>query len=117
MKKLIFIAAFIGMICSAAWCDDVWKSSWTVTADTGQTLCNAGRRSILHGVCITKSDGGTLSLFNGRSASVVVSTFAVIQATSAISGGCQYFDVVASSGITYTSSLAGTSATILYDCY
>lgn len=94
----------------------VWSSSHTATADSLKSLCgsNNKRRGVLHSVCVNDGPGGTVTLFDSVLSNTT--TFAVIRTTSAVTAGCLLFDVVTSSGITYTTS-APNDITFSYSCY
>lgn len=115
MKKFIFLTMGLMFISgvSHATSPFVWRSSTTATADTTKSLCAEGH-PYLHGVRVTKADSGTVTIYNSRNAAS--SALAVIQSTAALVSGGVDFDVLMSSGITYTNSTAGTNLTILYQC-
>jgi hypothetical protein len=116
MKRfLILIASLMTASFAMAGYGNVWKSSTTATADTTKALCNPRTQgAILHGVCISKADAGTFTIYD--SSATANFPIAVIQSTSAAQSGCLFYDVKVSSGLTYTNSVAGTNATILYGC-
>lgn len=118
MKKiLIFLGLVFGTIPLFAAMGDIWKSSYTATADTAQSLCASSgtgkRRGFLHGVCV--DDGGpgsTISVYNAYA--TAVNPVAIIFSTAA-AGNCMNFDVEMSSGIVYTKS-SGSNVTFTYAC-
>lgn len=113
MKKIIFAGLFL--MSSLAYAETVWRSSFTASSDTAQNLCNSGRHGTLHSICVGTASSGTITVLDSRGGSVANSTFTVMSSTAGMTGGCRVFDVVASSGINYTSS--GASVTFLYNCY
>lgn len=118
MKKILFAIAILCAVSgSSRAADQVWKSSWTATADTGQTLCGANRRGLLHSIEVGTAAAGTITLLDSRGGTVAISTFGVLSSTAVMSSGPHEYNVVASSGITYTNSTAGTNMTIFYQCY
>lgn len=114
----IFAAGFV-FLCSSssgAAANNVWLSSNTVTADTAQALCtqpNMTRRGIFHGACVNRGAvNSTVAIYNSSATAVV--PIATIQTSTAMP--CSIYDVLASSGITYTTS-STADVTILYTCY
>lgn len=123
MKKLILVLGLIAVtgVCWAA-NPSVWRSSFTNTADTTKNVCgnDAGivtnRRGFFHGVCVSSSaaTNGTVTVFN--SSASAINPIAVV---NTVTGGCSYFDVVASTfakGLTYSTTGSG-NVTLLYDCF
>lgn len=124
----VFFASFlIGVaICMAV--PQVWISSHTATADTTKILCQSntfvvagstftnGGKGILHSVCVNDASAGsgTVTIYN--SSSTAVNPVAIIRSTSAVSSGCNMYDVYMSSGLVYTNS-ATNDVTITYECY
>lgn len=97
---------------------NVWRASFTATADTAKSLCsdvNVGKRKgVLHNIIVGSAQAGTITIYN--SYNTAANPFAVICATCAMISGAVPFDVDMSSGIVYTNSTAGTLLTITYQC-
>lgn len=117
MKKLILaILVLCGSYCLAG-TTYVWRSSNTSTADSQKNLCNAKQgntnaHSLFHGVIVSSGDAsGLLTIYN--SSATTTETMAVIDNGSL---GSYFFDIFASSGLTYTKT-GKANITILYDCY
>lgn len=123
MKKLILF--FFAITLSGYVIADnsgIWKSSWTITADTTQNLC-VNKRGFLHSVVIGTATATTSSLTIWASSGTVNSTMTVID--SSVKGD-YFFDTVAIStfgagsfprtGLTY-STVGNGSVNILYECY
>lgn len=109
MKTLILTLG-LSFFTSVLWADKVWKSSNTATADTTKSLCGTGR-GIIHGARVNTGAAGTLTIYNSR-ASATLPVAAINTAALASLD----FDVLLSSGVTYTNS-ATANVTLLYDCY
>jgi hypothetical protein len=114
MKKLLLTFALLTLGGMAFAATSVWKSSYTATADTAKVLCPNTHKAILHGVCVERADAGTFSIYDASS--TAVNPIAVLTSTAAIAGGCQFYDVIASSGLVYSNSAANPTV-ILYDCF
>lgn len=119
MKKILAGLFILAVPVSAfAAFGGVWRSSYTTTADTAQSLCSDSgtgkRRGILHGVCVGVSGTGTISVYNAYN--TAVNPVAVISSSGTVSAGCSAYDVDMSSGIVYTVSSAGNRVTFLYQC-
>lgn len=117
MKKFI-VGALIGFFTlflgghSYAIDLSVWISSNTATADTTKSLCTTyTARGILRGACVNTGVAGTLTLYNSNA--TATNPVAAIDTSTK---GCQFYDVAAMSGVTYTNS-ATANVTILYQCY
>ena len=118
MKKILVLLGILMLETGLAFAGPPWISSYTATADTTQPLCTQvgkTRRGIFHGVCVSNPiSGGTITIYN--SSSTAVNTVAVILSTQAAHGGCNYYDIFMSTGITYTTSQANAT-TFMYECY
>lgn len=91
--------------------NQTWISSNTATADTTQNLCKKSTRAAFHGVRINNGATGTLTIYN--SSGTATNPIAVVQTSSTWAGD---YDVITSSGLTYSNS-ATANVTILYQCY
>lgn len=118
MKKTIFALILLLGIAGVSHADDTWRSSHTVTADTLKSLCgtNNRNRGRIHAVRVGHGTSGVITLYNSQA--VASNVFQVIYATSVVNAGnVMEYDVNLSSGLTYTTSVAGPSVNILYNCY
>ena len=119
MKK-IFVAFLLMLMPVSAFAafGNVWRSSYTITADTAKSLCsdvNTGKRKgVLHSVFVGTSAAGTISIYN--SYNTAANQVSLICSTCAVISGPILFDVDMSSGIVYTNSTAGTGVTFTYQC-
>lgn len=119
MKKIL-AGLFLMLVPISAFAafGNVWRSSFTVTADTAKSLCsdiNVGKRKgVLHSVCVGNGDAGTVKLYNAYN--TAANQVTVLYSTAAAVSGCATYDIDMSSGIVYSNSQAGTSVTILYQC-
>lgn len=118
MKKLGIVA--ISILGLASWSlavsGSVWLSSNTATVDTNKALCqtvfaSSWPRGVVHNVCVNTGTAGTYTVYNSSGSGV--NKMAAIDTAAK---GCQIYDVVMSSGITYTNS-ATADVTISYSCY
>jgi hypothetical protein len=115
MKKyLIALSLFFIPVIAFATSTQLWKSSFTTTADTTKNLCT-NKKGIIHSVCVDSGTAAasTFSIF--ASSATSANPIAVIDATTR---GCLVYDVIASTptGLTYSNS-STANVTILYDCY
>lgn len=122
MKKMLVILASFLMFSMPAFAisGNVYYSSHTATADTTKALCTSSipgifgstNKAIINSVCVnTGATTSSVTLYN--SSGTAVNTLAVVDATSK---GCLSYNVILSSGITYTT--AGTAdITMMYQCY
>lgn len=123
MKKVLFTFSILSLAGFAWAIPQVWRSSFTNTADTTKNLCGndngivTNRRGILHSVCVSSNTAGTDVITVYNSSASAINPIAVIDGSS--SENCYTFDVIATTvtkGLTY--SKTGTSSVeILYDCY
>lgn len=108
---------FIFSVSTVSWCiTNIFISTNTATHDILQVLCSQyapglNVNGIVHTICVNTGVSGTFTLYNS-SASVVNPVAAINTSTV----GCQIYDVVLSSGITYTNS-ATANVTVSYQCY
>lgn len=115
MKKLLITSILIfGAAISHAVTPAVFRSSNTVTIDTARGLCTQGgatRHAVLHTACVNTGTAGTLTLYNtfGTAASPIA-------AIDTAAKGCQTYDVITSSGLSYANS-AAANITISYECF
>jgi len=115
LRRLPLVSLLLLSSASRAQAYEVWRSSFTQTADSNQSLCSK-HRAILHSVCISSPTAAASTL------KVFLSTNTPVQAASidATQFGCLNFDTVVAS--TNTNSLAYTNSStanvfIEYECY
>lgn len=113
MNKLIFALGLL-MASTGVMAVDVWKSSSTAVASTGlQTICGAGNRGILHGVCTDFAvASSSMTLYNS---SWTVSGVRSIGPIGTTAEGCKYYDTDLPNGISYFKNNTA-AVTILYRC-
>lgn len=122
MKKiLVFLASFL-MFSNMAFAisGSVYYSSHTATADTTKSLCASTipglfastNKAILNGVCVnTGATTSSVTLYNSNG--TAFQTLALVDATTK---GCLTYNVILSSGITYTTA-GSADVTLMYQCY
>jgi hypothetical protein len=115
MKKIVLTVLALCLCATIAMAvSDVWKSSWTATADANKVLCY--QRGLFHGVCVNRGElASTLKVYQSSTTSgVFLSTVAFI-ATSTATYPCSSYDVIISSmGYIKTGT---ADVTILYNCF
>lgn len=116
MKALIVFALLTCYAGASHAVTTVWRSSHTTTADTTKSLCgqSASSRCTLHGVRVGHGTSGQIQLFNSQGAAS--NAFQVIFTSAAVVAGSYDYDVMMSSGCTYSTTAANTSVNILYSC-
>lgn len=117
MKKIVFAVLCIALAGSFVLADEVWRSSWTATADSLQNLC-VNKRGFLHSVVVSSGSLAQANLAIYASSATVQNPITFIDTSSR---GSYVYDTIGTStftarGLTYTT--VGTSQiTILYSCY
>lgn len=120
MKKkfLLFVASFLMFsIPVFAISGSVYLSSHTATANTTQALCQqapvgSNPHGVLNSVCVnTGASTSSATIYN--SSGTANNVIAIIDTTTK---GCLTYNVLLSSGITYTTS-STADVTFLYQCY
>jgi hypothetical protein len=113
IKQILLIAVFLGASVYAFAGPPVWKSSWTITAETG-TLCGGGKRGVYHGVCVnTAVASSSVTVVNSSFTATGSQSFGIKNTNAS---GCFYYDVLAPKGLFYT-KVGLADVTMLYDCY
>lgn len=114
MKRL-FVASILLLATSYSFAVEVWRSSYTATADTTLNLC-INKRGTLHSIVVSSAGvNSTISVF--ASSGTVFSTMTVLDTTSK---SVYPYDVILATRTGLTYSTAGTTQaqlTILYNCY
>lgn len=115
MKKLIVLAGLLLMPGMLMAMEAVWNSTNTATADTTKALClksslGSRRRGVVHAVSVNTGVAGTFTVYNSSGAAANP-----IAAIDTATKSYHVFDVVLSTGITYTNS-ATANVTLLYSC-
>lgn len=112
MKRILAGLSLLFCVGTAYALSDVWKSSFTATADTNKNVC-MDSRGILHGVIVSSSAGGNFAVY--ASSAVQSSTMTAINTGA---NGTYYFDVQASTNTGLTYNKTGTaSVTLIYSCH
>lgn len=119
MKRFLLAVSIMALSCPVFAISNVFLSSNTATADTTKSLCASTvpgmfastNHAVVHNACVNTGTAGTLTLYNSNG--TAIQPFAAIDTAAK---GCQNFDVILSSGITYTNS-ATANITITYQCY
>lgn len=120
-KALILLASILGLLspCMAI-SGSVYWSSHTATADTTRSLCpstipglfGSTNHAVLNSVCVnTSATTSSVSVYNSNG--TAIQPVAIIDSSSK---GCETFNVLLSSGITYTTS-STADVTFVYMCY
>lgn len=117
MKQFVFVLALLCAATSAYAIDPtVWKSSYTTTADSAQSLCSS-HLAVLHSVCISSPSataGASVTILNSTDTAKTVSVI------DAMARGCYTFDTVVVSTNTNALGYTTTGAAkvnIFYACY
>ena len=118
MKRVLLFLVALSLTSVSMAFFPVWLSSHTETADTTQNLCKpqtSGQvaHADFHGVCIDSATAAASTFIVYAASGSANNMIVDIDATK---GGCYYYDVEVSSGLTYSNS-STAHATVLYQCY
>lgn len=114
MKRLLIVALSLCMSSFAIASSDVWKSSHTITNETGANLCGQAK-GLIHSVVVGTANSGTVTLFDSRANTAATAIMSVMISTAANTAGGYFFDVKTSSGLTYTTN-GSQDVTFMYLC-
>lgn len=113
MKRMILLFGLLLGLVSLLRANDVYQSTSTTVALDNVSLCNAGKRGFLHGICTDFAvAASSMTVYNS---SWTTSVSKIIGPVGTTAEGCRYYDTDLPAGILYRKTNAA-AVTILYRC-
>ena len=115
MKRVMLVLAILSTA-SSLFAVELYRSSFTQTADSNQPLCTVGKRSTLYSICVSSPIAGATTTIFVSTNTPIVNYFTVNNTFGCI--GPLNVPVISTNAHSLAYTTAGTAGvSIQYNCY